>query len=324
MKKLAEVQADAREKGGAAKETFDRLGLGADGYTASLSAVIKATADYYARTGDLSTVQDLLGRSAVTTREALDEIAQQSLPEFVNKMKDAGLVIESEGIKKMAEFNLMLEEGKVKMAGWGVNFVRNMSDAVKGWNMIRKAMLDGTGMGISDLSPEEMERFMGLGERARLRERPGVGSIQERVASQAEQKASKAMKDLETAELKQAQLVADTQEAGSSMLQFLSVVKSGESQMMQEAADRMRKESESLFNFVMAIGDPSQGLSGAREQRFSDLRRIGANEFGTGTTANKALDESQKSRAALEKLVTLIPQLPPNIASAIGTIRGIF
>ena len=72
IKKLAEVQADAREKGGAAADSFDKLGMGVRGYTASLAEVTKAAADYYARTGDLSTVQDLFGRSAVTTREALD------------------------------------------------------------------------------------------------------------------------------------------------------------------------------------------------------------------------------------------------------------
>ena len=96
-----------------------------------------------------------------------------------------------------------------------------------------------------------------------------------------------------------------------------------------DEATRTQKEMlDASLQWTLALSDQENFMQGIgrtpRQDRFSDLRRIGASEFGTGTTANKALDESQKSRAALEKLVMLIPQLPPNIASAIGTIRGIF
>jgi len=96
-----------------------------------------------------------------------------------------------------------------------------------------------------------------------------------------------------------------------------------------EATKKQKEMLDAAMQWTLAMADMdnfmASGGGGAPEQkRFTDLRRIGANEFGGVSSANKALDESQKSRAALEKLVSLVPQLPPNIAAAIGTMRSIF
>jgi hypothetical protein len=107
------------------------------------------------------------------------------------------------------------------------------------------------------------------------------------------------------------------------MLQFLSVVKSGESQMMQEAAERMRSESESLFNFVTALGDAPGALAEDRpEQRFSDLRRIGANELGRGVP-NQIADKQTQQVDLLKAIKTATEKTPEAVKQILSAI-GVF
>jgi len=197
-----------------------------------------------------------------------------------------------------------------------------MSDALRGWNMIRKAWLDGTGKGINDMSPEDLEKFMGLGDRAKLKTSPGVGSIQDRVASEAERRASKSLKDAEIAEMKNLELVQQTQAAGADLIGFLSVVKAGETEMMGQAAQRVRDESQSMADFLVALGDAPIGLAQEQSNRFSDLRRMGANELGTGLP-NRGQDKQQAMIDLLRKQVDATGKIPDAIRT-IGNFFGVF
>jgi hypothetical protein len=291
IKKLAEVQADAREKGGSAAESFDKLGLGVKGYTMSLAEVTKAAADYYARTGDLATVQDLFGRSAVTTREALTEISQKSLPEFIEAMKDSGLVIDTEGIKKLAEFNLMLEESKIKAASFAVDVAGLLSK------------VDWKKFGVT--------AFMGP-----------AGPI------------INAMSDSKTNEEAAAQVTAAKSVAAAmtDLSESLDVVSEGAAEFaveqlrateLERAANVAREENADIFKFLMALGDSPSALAQDRpEQRFSDLRRIGANELGRGVP-NQIADKQTQQVDLLKAIKTATEKTPEAVKQILSAI-GVF
>lgn len=162
IKKLVEVQAEAKDGNTTSEAALLKLGLGTRAYSATTSELVKALADYYKRTGDLATVHDLFGRQAVQVREVLDEIAGTSISGLVKKYDELGQVIDQNGIKKLAEFKLMMEQlGKATASGT-VDFVQAIQT-----RLVWLKRLTGT-------SVEEIEKSeralagMGEGPTARL------------------------------------------------------------------------------------------------------------------------------------------------------------
>lgn len=286
IKKLVEVQAEAKDGNATSEAALLKLGLGTRAYSATTSELVKALADYYKRTGDLATVHDLFGRQAVQVREVLDEIAGTSITGLVKKYDELGQVIDQNGIKKLAEFKLMLEQVGKATASGTVDFVQAFQTRLVWLKRL-------TGTSVEEI--EKMERaFAGMGEgpTARL---ATTAEKDDRKAREAQEVTERVDRFLAAQDkIKEAKIKSD-EEANEKA-----------ERAAEELADKIQKEQAKAFDWTMALGDAdisarTPGQRPEAEWFGSALNRIGA--LGSVKGSDPEMQLSKEQLTALKKLV---------------------
>jgi hypothetical protein len=315
MKKLSEVQADAANGNATAQKSFDKLGLGAAGYKENLDIVVKALADYYARTGDMATVQDLFGKQAVKSREALMEIAKVALPELTKAMQEAGLVIGKEGLAIAARFDQMWNELIFKGKKFGVDLVDDFYYTMEAFRLGMKFYFDDKYEGrLIDsqrtktpaqlISPEERQK--------RQAERERIAALDKELAD------SLAAYEEERNNVAFAAELRRVEEIKRNKIKSIEDAWRRDNELAQQAAKDMAEKS---FNWQirMVEMDREDSTPGADEssRNYSELRRVGlaANDIGASRQVKSqeakmiAIEERQlvalkELKGAVEKIVT--------------------
>lgn len=293
IKKLIEVQAQAKDGNKSAQESIGKLGLGVEAYTMTTAQLVKALADYYARTGDLSAVHELFGRQAIQVREALAEIAGKSVPELIAKYDELGQIIDKQGIKKLAQFKDALASAGIASASFFVDFAEGFKVAMAGREWFDKRSAEQI------FADEREAAGMGRGPAAKL------ATDEERAANEARAQAAAEAKL--QAEIAAAKKITDARvnEEYEADMEIMSM----RLQTEQRIADEAKAARQELFDWQMQMlqMDREAQTPGASDapRNYSQLRSMGLAANDAGAAREKKSQEDKMISLEEKQLVAL-------------------